>query len=146
MAPMPSRIRLLVATSGLDATGWDDWQQALRTNPFAPRMALQRVDRKDAEQSHYAVGVGYGETLWWFAPINGRDTRGLVIQFAAAVLEGNGFCEPPAALCPQANLRHRCASPKALCCCRMRRQICWRSSEHVPNYQNRSPALLGIPC
>jgi cobaltochelatase CobN len=98
MAPMPSRIRLLVATSGLEETGWDDWQQALRTNPFAPRIALQRVDRKDAEQSQCAVGVGYGETLWWFAPINGRDTRGLVIQFAAAVLEANGFCEPPAAL------------------------------------------------
>jgi len=94
----PSRIRLLIATFGLDETGWNDWQQALRNNPFAPRIALQRVDRKDAEQSRCAVGVGYGETLWWFAPIDDRDTRGLVIHFAAAVLEANGFCEPPAAL------------------------------------------------
>jgi cobaltochelatase CobN len=94
----PSRIRLLIATSGLDETAWDDWQRTLRANAYAPRMALQRLDRNDADHAPCAVGIGYGEALRWFAPIDDHDKRCLAIEFAAQVLEANGFCEPPAAL------------------------------------------------
>ena len=93
-----SRVRLLIATAGLEEAGWQDWQLTLRANANAARMALQRVDRSDSDSARCAAGIGFGEILWWFAPIDDHSKRRLVIEFAAQVLEANAFCEPPDSL------------------------------------------------
>jgi cobaltochelatase CobN len=91
----PSRIRILVATHGVDDASWEDWQAARQASPYASRMALQRVFRNDEERDLSAVGLGYGETLRWFGPIDDADKRRLTIAYAGAVLDADGF--PPAA-------------------------------------------------
>ncbi len=68
----PSRIRILVATHGVDDESWEDWQAARQASAHASRIALQRVLRGDARDL-CAVGLGYGETLRWFGPIDDAD-------------------------------------------------------------------------
>src|SRR5260370_38773324 len=87
----PSRIRILVATHGVDDESWEDWQAARQASPHASRMALQRVFRNDEERDLCAVGLGYGETLRWFGPIDDADKRRLTIAYAGAVLDADGF-------------------------------------------------------
>src|ERR1700676_4104140 len=93
----PSRIRVLVATHGVDDESWDDWQAARQASAHASRIALQRVVRGDARDLG-AVGLGYGETLRWFGPIDDAHKRRLTIVYAAAVLDAGGFL--PAASVP----------------------------------------------
>jgi cobaltochelatase CobN len=94
----PSRIRMLIATSESNEANWQDWQKALHENALAPRIAMQRVHRNTEADVPYAVGIGYGETLWWFAPVDDAPKRRLAIEFATSVLQADGFREPPPAL------------------------------------------------
>jgi cobaltochelatase CobN len=89
----PSRIRLLVATHGVDEQAWDDWRAAHQASGHASRIALQRVFRSDDARGRCAVGLGYGEVLRWFGPIDDADKRRLTIEYAGAVLDAGGF--PP---------------------------------------------------
>jgi cobaltochelatase CobN len=89
----PSRIRLLVATNGVDEESWDDWRAAREASSHAPRIALQRVSRSDEFQLGCAVGMGYGETLRWFGPIDSAEKRRKAVDYAGRVLEAGGF--PP---------------------------------------------------
>jgi cobaltochelatase CobN len=86
----PSRIRILVATKGGDQTVWEDWQIARQASPHAARIALQRVSRGE-EDRRYSVGMGYGETLRWFGPIDDETKRRLTIEYAGTVLDAGGF-------------------------------------------------------
>lgn len=90
----PSRIRLLVATNAVDDRCWQDWLSAREASPRAAQIALQRVIRDNDAQKQYAVGLGYGETLRWFGPIDTDAKRRLTITYAGAVLDHGGF--PPA--------------------------------------------------
>jgi cobaltochelatase CobN len=90
----PSRIRILVATHGVDDESWEHWQAARQASPHASRIALQRVFRNDEARDLCAVGLGFGETLRWFGPIDDADKRCLTIEYAGAVLDADGF--PPA--------------------------------------------------
>jgi cobaltochelatase CobN len=86
----PSRVRILVASPGADEADWEDWQRAWQASPHAARIALQRVSRGE-EGRRYSVGVGYGETLRWFGPIDDGTKRRLTVQYAGAVLDADGF-------------------------------------------------------
>src|SRR6266850_7454656 len=101
----PSRIRILVATHGVDDASWEDWQSARQASAHASRIALQRVVRGDARDLN-AVGLGYGETLRWFGPIDDADKRRLTIEYAGAVLDADDF--PPATTL--SGLAHSCAA------------------------------------
>jgi cobaltochelatase CobN len=92
-----SRIRLLVATHAADEESWAHWQAARQASPHAARIALQRIFRNDEPRDRYAVGLGYGETLRWFGPIDDAEKRRLTIEYAGAVIDADGF---PAAACP----------------------------------------------
>jgi cobaltochelatase CobN len=87
----PSRIRLLVATHGVDETGWDDWQIARQASPIASRIALQRVSRTEDAHRRCSIGIGYRETLRWFGPIDDGAKRRLALEYAGAVLDADGF-------------------------------------------------------
>src|ERR1700736_6090215 len=103
----PSRIRILVATHGADNDTWEHWQAARQASPHASRIALQRVFRNDEARDPRAVGLGYGETLRWFGPIDDADKRRLTIEYAGAVIDADGF---PAAACPLPALANRAAA------------------------------------
>jgi cobaltochelatase CobN len=77
--------------NGVDEKSWEDWHAARDASVHASRIALQRVFR-DA-QSQNAIGLGFGETLRWFGPIDDADKRRLTIEYAAVVLDAGGF--PP---------------------------------------------------
>jgi cobaltochelatase CobN len=81
-----------------DEVAWQDWQAARQASPGGPCMALQRVVRAGGTNPPFAVGLGYGETLRWFAPIDGPKRRRLIIEYAGEVLDAEGFPDPPAAL------------------------------------------------
>jgi cobaltochelatase CobN len=51
-------------------------------------MVLQRVSRSG---SAGAVGIGYGERLRWFGPVDDDDARRLIIGYAEQVLEAGAF-------------------------------------------------------
>jgi len=87
----PSRIRLLVATNGVDEDSWHDWRAAREASAHASKIALQRVSRSDEFQIGCAVGMGYGETLRWFGPIDSAEKRRKAIDYAGRVLEAGGF-------------------------------------------------------
>src|SRR5229473_5970886 len=91
----PTRIRILIATHGVDDESWEDWQAVRQASPYASRIALQRIFRSEESRERCAVGLGYGETLRWFGPIDDGDKRRLTIRYAGAVLDADGF--PPAA-------------------------------------------------
>ena len=86
----PSRIRLLVATNGLDEESWNDWRAAREESAQAQRIALQRVSR-DEFRFRRAVGLGFGETLRWFGPIDSAEQRRKAIGYAGRVLEAGRF-------------------------------------------------------
>src|ERR1700719_4033251 len=90
----PSRIRLLVAMNAVDDESWQDWLSAREASPHVSEIALQRVFRDTDVQTRHAVGLGYGETLRWFGPIDDPSKRRLVIGYAGAVLDRGSF--PPA--------------------------------------------------
>jgi cobaltochelatase CobN len=97
------RVRILIAAQTDvaqrdDDVAWQDWQAARQASPNGPRMALQRVVRAGGTSPRCAVGLGYGETLRWFAPIDGPQRRRMIIEYAGAVLDADGFPAPPAAL------------------------------------------------
>ena len=77
---------------------WQDWQSARQASSHGTRMALQRVFRGGGAGPRFEVGLGYGETLRWFAPIEAPRERRLIIEYAAAVLDADGFPDAPAAL------------------------------------------------
>jgi cobaltochelatase CobN len=85
----PSRIRILVASRGLEEADWEDWQGARQASPHAARIALQRVPR--GAEGSCSVGVGYGEVLRWFGPIDDGTKRRLTVQYVGTVLEAGGF-------------------------------------------------------
>ena len=89
----PSRIRLLVVMNAVDEESWQDWLSARGASPHASQIALQRVYRDDDAQMRHAVGLGYGETLRWFGPIDTDGKRRLTMEYAGAVLDRGGF--PP---------------------------------------------------
>jgi cobaltochelatase CobN len=91
----PSRIRILVVTQAIDDSAWQDWLDARQASVHAPRIVLQRVTRSADASDRFAVGLGYGETLRWFGPIDDADKRRLTIEYAGAVLDAGDF--PPAA-------------------------------------------------
>jgi len=80
-----------VATHAVDDAAWRDWQVARQASAHASRIVLQRVDRGDATGDLFAVGLGYGETLRWFGPIDDADKRRVTIEYAGAVLDAGGF-------------------------------------------------------
>jgi len=92
------RIRILIAASTSDDAGWADWQAARQASPSASRIALQRVARSDRADNCDSVGIGYSETLRWFGPIDDAEKRRLIIEYAGAVLEADGFAQPQPAL------------------------------------------------
>src|ERR1700716_1400917 len=86
----PSRIRILVATHEADDEIWEHWQAARQASPHASRIALQRVFRNDEACGPKAVGLGYGETLRWFGPVDDADKRRLTMEYAGVgVLASN---------------------------------------------------------
>ena len=89
----PSRIRLLVVMNAVDEESWQDWLSAREASPHVSHIALQRVYRDDDAQMRHAVGLGYGETLRWFGPIDDPIKRRLVINYSGAVLDCGSF--PP---------------------------------------------------
>ena len=91
-----TRIRLLVAMNSVDEESWQDWLAAREGSPHVSKIALQRVFRDSdvSAQQRYAVGLGYGETLRWFGPIDTANKRRLTITYASAVLDRGSF--PPA--------------------------------------------------
>src|SRR5882724_348740 len=104
----PSRIRILVATHGVEDESWEDWRAARQASAHASRIALQRVSRSEDARGPYAVGLGYGETLRWFGPIDDADKRRLTVEYAGTVLDAGGF---PAAACALPALTCRAAGP-----------------------------------
>jgi cobaltochelatase CobN len=94
----PSRIRILVADDGVDESGWAAWQAAHRASAHSARIVLQRVIRSGSTEASHAVGLGYGETLRWFGPIDDAEKRRLTFEYAGAVLEKGEFPEGAAPL------------------------------------------------
>ncbi len=99
-ATKPSRVRILVGTVSTDEAPWRDWQLARATSAYAQRIVVQRVSRSSEAAVSAQVGIGFGESLRWFAPIFGPDERRLIVAYAGAVLESHGFPDVPAALLP----------------------------------------------
>jgi hypothetical protein len=90
----PSRIRLLVVMNAVDDESWRDWLAAREASPRAAQIALQRVFRDNDAKSQHAVGVGYGERLRWFGPIDTASKRRLTIIYAGTVLDRGNFPPP----------------------------------------------------
>lgn len=86
-----ARIRILIAAETVDEAAWADWQTAQRASRAAARIVLQRVMPNGAARAACTVGLGYGETLRWFGPVNDPDKRRSILDFAAAVLDAAGF-------------------------------------------------------
>jgi cobaltochelatase CobN len=82
--------------TAVDEESWRDWLAARQASPHVSKIALQRVFRASdlSAQERHAVGLGFGETLRWFGPIDTADKRRLTITYAAAVLDRGSF--PPA--------------------------------------------------
>jgi cobaltochelatase CobN len=81
----------LVEANEVDDQIWEDWQSARRASPYASRIAIQRIIRRDGAHGACAVGFGYGETLRWFGPIDDAQRRRLALEYAGAVLDADGF-------------------------------------------------------
>jgi len=89
----PQRIRILIAADPLDDAQWQAWQNARQESAHASRMILQRVHRSGGAAERSAVGLGYGESLHWFGPIDDADKCRLIMGYAGAVLDAGAF--PP---------------------------------------------------
>lgn len=82
----------------IDDAVWRDWQEARQSSVHAARIHLQRLHRDDGSAEQFAVGLGYGETLRWFGPIDDARKRRLAIEYAGEVLEAGGFPAVPSGL------------------------------------------------
>src|SRR5882762_684109 len=89
----PARIRLLVAASTAEDRSWAAWLAARDASTHASRIVLQRVSRKGDLGSQAAVGLGFGESLRWFGPVDDDRARRLVIAYAEEALAAGSF--PP---------------------------------------------------
>lgn len=89
--PLPSRLRILVAGVIADDQAWADWQDARQSSPNAARIALQRVARSGDESVVHRVGIGYGQTLRWFAPIDSPLRRRQIVAYASAIIDAGEF-------------------------------------------------------
>jgi cobaltochelatase CobN len=88
---LTASIRILIAARVADDALWSAWHEARLASADATRIRLQRVHRDDGSAERFAVGLGHGETLRWFGPIDDAHKRHLVIEYAGAVLEAGGF-------------------------------------------------------
>ncbi len=90
------RIRVLVATANDtdDGESWAQWQAARAASNRAGQMVLQRVSRAGENDPRRAVGLGYGESLRWFGPVDDAGTRRLIVDYAAAILDADAFPAP----------------------------------------------------
>jgi cobaltochelatase CobN len=84
-------IRILVATRHDDPVEFERWRTVRDAHPLGARMALQRVVRAAPGDASPAVGLGYGESLSWFGPIDSDALREAAIACAAQVLANQGF-------------------------------------------------------
>jgi len=89
----PTRIRLLVAAGTVEDPSWAAWLAARDASNQASRIVLQRVSRKGELSAQPAVGLGFGETLQWFGPVDDDGGRRLIVEYAERVLEAGAF--PP---------------------------------------------------
>ena len=80
--------------SAVDEASWQDWHSARETSPHGSQIALQRVYRDDSVKMQHAVGLGYGETLRWFGPVDTPNQRRLMMKYAGAVLDHGSFPPP----------------------------------------------------
>jgi len=87
------RIRVLVAAVD-DDESWAQWQAARAASNRAGQMVLQRVSRTGENDPRRAVGLGYGEALRWFGPVEDAGTRRLIVDYAAAILDADAFPAP----------------------------------------------------
>jgi len=93
MPTSAARIRLLIAHASADKpASWGDWLALRATSVNARRIALQVVMRPDCDAE--AVGVGFGERLRWFSPVDDLHARRLIIDYADQVLQ-SGWVEVP---------------------------------------------------
>lgn len=90
-SPLPSRLRILVAGAMTDDPAWADWQDARQSSPNAARIALQRVARGGDASVIHSAGIGYGQTLRWFGPIDSALRRRQVVAYASAILDAGEF-------------------------------------------------------
>ena len=88
---MNSRIRILIAARVADDAAWLEWQEARQSSTHAAKIHLQRVHRDDGSAERLEVGLGYGEALRWYGPIDDVYKRRLIIEYAEAVLDADGF-------------------------------------------------------
>jgi cobaltochelatase CobN len=96
----PTRIRLLLSAVTAEDPAWAAWQADKRASPQAARIVLQRVSPKSGPEP--AVGLGYGETLRWFAPVADAAARRSIIEYAEQVLAAGKFVPLGPALQPLA--------------------------------------------
>jgi cobaltochelatase CobN len=89
----PTRIRLLVAASTAEDPSWAAWLAVRDASAQASRIVLQRVSRKGDPETQPPVGLGFGESLQWFGPVNDDDARRLVVAYAEQALAAGSF--PP---------------------------------------------------
>ncbi|HEY4366647.1 MAG TPA: cobaltochelatase subunit CobN [Steroidobacteraceae bacterium] len=92
------RVRVLVSADAADEAALAQWQDLRDASPHDGRVVLQRVARDSQRGPDHAVGLGYGETLRWFAPVADTNARRQVIAYAAAILEAGEFPTPTAEL------------------------------------------------
>jgi cobaltochelatase CobN len=94
-APSSARIRILVVAATAEDPAWAPWNVARDASPMAHRMVMQRVSRGGGQPSRngagFAVGLGYGEELRWFGPVENDETRARVIAYAERVLAERVF-------------------------------------------------------
>ncbi len=93
MPTAAARIRLLIAQPCADKpASWGEWLALRAASPNAGRIALQVVVRPDRQAE--TVGVGFGESLRWFGPVDDSPARRLIIEYADEVLQ-SGSAEVP---------------------------------------------------
>src|SRR4030088_2256602 len=93
VSPPPTRMRLLVAASAAEDPSWAAWLAARDASTQASRIVLQRVSRKGDLGSQPAVGLGFGESLRWFGPIDDDPGRRVVIAYEEQARGAGSF--PP---------------------------------------------------
>ncbi|MFL6600070.1 MAG: cobaltochelatase subunit CobN [Steroidobacteraceae bacterium] len=93
MSSPPPRIRLLIAASTAEDASWAAWLAARDASTQASRIVVQRVSPKGALPAQPSVGLGFGETLRWFGPVDDGEGRRLIIEYAEQVLDAGAF--PP---------------------------------------------------
>jgi len=113
MTTQRSSIRLLIASvpagsgggaGGAGGTDWDDWRAAHAESAYAKRIPIQRLSRSASRPAQggfeRTVGLGYQESLRWFRPLDDPKLRRVLLDYAGAVLEADGFPAVPDLLRP----------------------------------------------